>query len=94
MIKVDFTALEGHKTGVPLNNGIQHIFEFSNGLGASVVQHEYSYGGRAGKWELAVLKFDDKGDWNLTYETEITNDVLGHLEESEVVETLTQIQGL
>ena len=94
MIKVDFTALEGHKTSAPLNNGVQHVFRFDNNFGASVVQHEYSYGGRAGKWELAVLKFDDKGDWNLTYETEITNDVLGHLEESEVVETLTQIQGL
>lgn len=94
MIKVDFTALEGHKTSAPLNEGIQHLFEFPNGFGASVVRHAYSYGNANGLWELAVIQFDDEGKWELTYETEVTNDVLGHLEESEVVEVLNQIQGL
>ena len=41
---------------------------FENGYGASVVRHEYSYGGKSGLYELAVL--DSSGD--LTYDTPIT----------------------
>lgn len=42
-----------------LNGGIQRVYKFSNGFGASVVKHEFSYGGRKGLWELAVIKFTD-----------------------------------
>lgn len=74
----------------PCNGGTQHLFKFANGYGASVVRHQYSYGGDAGLWELAVL--DDGG--NLTYKTPVTSDVLGRLTEAEVAEALDQIAAL
>lgn len=76
-----------------MNNGVQKVYKFENGYGASVVRHDYSYGGRVGKWEIAVLEFEG-GDWNLTYDTPITNDVLGHLSDEEVETTLEEIKNL
>ena len=60
--------------------GIQKIYKFKNGFGASVVCHKYSYGGESGLWELAVL--DESGC--LTSDTSITDDVLGGLTEKEL----------
>jgi hypothetical protein len=79
-----------------INNGIQYIFKADNGYGASIVQHDFSYGGKKGLWELAVIKYDEDGDWDICYDTPITNDVLvlGHLDESEVMDYLTQIEQL
>lgn len=76
-----------------LNGGTQQVYRFPNGLGASVVQHNYSYGGNRGLWELAVIKFD-ADDWEITHDTEITSDVLGYLERSEVESYLDQIAAL
>ena len=63
---------------------------FDNGWGASVVSHTFSYGGKDGKYELAVL---DK-DGELTYETPITNDVIGYLREIDVTDVMEKIQKL
>ena len=71
-------------------DGIMSRIEFENGYGASVVKGEYTYGGKEGLYELAVL--DSNGD--LTYDTPITNDVLGHLSEDDVTKVLEQIQNL
>jgi hypothetical protein len=71
-------------------NGIMSRITFENGYGASVVKGEYTYGGKDGLYELAVL--DSNGD--LTYDTPITNDVLGHLSEDDVTKVLEQIQSL
>ena len=54
--------------------GIQKEYQFDNGYGASVICHAGSYGGKNGRWELAVLLHGI-----LCYDTSITNDVLGHL---------------
>lgn len=51
-------------------------FKFDNGFGASVVQHDGSYGHELGLWELAVLGPDGR----LNYSTPITDDVIGHLD--------------
>jgi len=59
-----------------LLGGVQAIFQFENGYGASVVQSRLSYGGDSGLWELAVLKWDG-GKSSLCYSTEIANDVIG-----------------
>ncbi len=42
-----------------INGGIQKIYKFDNGYGASVVKHLFSYGGAQGLWEMALLSFDD-----------------------------------
>lgn len=70
------------------------IFKFKNGFGASIVYNYGTYGFNSGQLELAVIKFDEGGDWHLTYETEITSDVLGYLEKNEVFDTLNQIKNL
>jgi hypothetical protein len=70
-------------------NGVQSRIQFENGYGASVVKHEFSYGGKDGLYELAVIKGD-----NLCYDTPVTSDVEGYLSEDEVTELLKQIQEL
>lgn len=76
-----------------INGGIQFIAFFPNGYGASIVQHSFSYGHEKNLWELAVLKGDEK-KWNLTYETPIASDVIGHLSETEVNEIVDKIKAL
>jgi len=71
-------------------NGKQARITFDNGYGASVVCHSFSYGGKNGLYELAVLGKD--GD--LTYDTPVTNDVLGYLTPDEVTENMLFIQAL
>ena len=76
-----------------INGGIQKLFKFENGFGASVVKHDFSYGGKAGKWELAVIKWD--GDnFQLSYETDITSDVIGYLNWEDVKGLLVKISKL
>jgi hypothetical protein len=74
----------------------QRIFRFDNGYGASVIQGRYTYGGKAGLFELAVVRLtgDSADDFELTYDTPITDDVIGHLSEDEVQETLAKIRDL
>lgn len=69
--------------------GRQKLYAFHNGYGASVIMHDGSYGGKRGLWELAVLKGDD-----LCYNTEITSDVIGHLNDPEVDRLLERIANL
>ncbi len=70
--------------------GVQAIAEFDNGFGASIVKTPYTYGGKDGLYELAVLNTNG----HLTYDTPITNDVLGYLTEQDVTEVLIKIQQL
>ncbi len=55
--------------------GVQAVITFDNGYGASVVCTPHTYGGDRGLYELAVLGKDG----HLTYDTPITNDVIGYL---------------
>ena len=68
----------------------QCIVQFPNGYGASIVQGEHTYGGSKGLYELAV--FGKNGE--ITYDTSITDDVLGYLSEEEVEKTLIDIKNL
>lgn len=68
----------------------QKIYKFENGYGASVIRNNMSYGHELGLWELAVIK--NYGDyWDLCYDTEITDDVIGYLDEKAVDKLLEQI---
>lgn len=70
--------------------GVFSTINFPNGFGASIVCNDMSYGGKAGLFEVAVI--DSKG--NLTYDTDITDDVLGWLDEKDVERTLDAIRQL
>jgi len=79
------------------NGGIQKIFRFENGYGASVVQHYFSYGHEQGLFELAVISFtsdSENSSWDLDYSTPITDDVIGHLSVSDYEDVLEQIKQL
>ena len=83
-------ALTSHKGFIVETRPDQVIYKFPNGYGASVVQHEYSYGGKDGLFELAVL--DSNG--NMIYDTPITDDVIGYLVKGSVKHYLTMIKKL
>jgi hypothetical protein len=73
-----------------VNGGIQKIYRFPNGYGASVIRHLGSYGYEKGLWVFAVL--DGAGD--LDYSTPITEDVLGGLNDPQVDNILGKISRL
>ena len=62
--------------------------KFDNGYGASVITN--GYGGEHGLFEVAVL--DRRG--RLTYDTPITDDVIGWLDPQGVVDVLAAIAAL
>ena len=66
--------------------GIQKVYKFPNGYGASVIQHKGSYGYQKGLWEVAVLWHGE-----ICYDSGITEDVMGHLNDPEVDNILGKI---
>jgi hypothetical protein len=74
----------------PFMVGKKSRMHFDNGYGVSVVSHSYSYGGRDGLYEIAVLDSNDE----LTYDTPVTNDVIGYLTEEDVSNIMKQVQEL
>jgi len=74
---------------LPTQGGVQHIYRFPNGYGASVIQGTYTYGGPDGLWEVAVLKGE-----SLCYDTPVTDDVLGYCDDEAVADLLVRIAAL
>ena len=74
--------------------GYQWIFKFDNGYGASVINNFMSYIDEKGLFELAVIEFDEDGDIDLCYDTEITDNVIDYLSNEEVMELLYKIKDL
>lgn len=70
-------------------NGIQLIYGYPNGYGASVVLHDGSYGQSQGLFEVAVTHSGE-----LCYATPIASDVLGWQTFADVDQVLKQIEGL
>ena len=83
----------------PAWDGVQKLYRFPNGFGASVIKAGSgggwggSYGADEGLWETAVLKYHGDGfeDFSLTYETSITDDVVGDLTLEDVDKLLHEI---
>jgi len=88
---MNFTDLnfEKHK----IQDGIQAKHFFDNGYGVSVVKFPGSYGFHDDLYEVAILQgTEDK--WEITYDTPITNDVLGHRDEQDINNILEEVQAL
>ena len=66
---------------------------FDNGFGASVITGEHAYSDDDHPYELAVMKGNAEKH-SLTYETSVTDDVIGYLDEKAVSETLRAIEEL
>jgi len=71
-------------------SGVRAYVQFDNGYYISVVKATFTYGGPEGLYEAAVL--DRTG--SLTYDTPVTDDVIGHLTEEGVTDVMRQIQEL
>lgn len=78
-----------------MHGGIQKLYRFPNGYGASVVCHSFSYGGSKGLYELGVIYFPDESEhFRLTYDTPITGDVIGNIPFDDIDTYLGQIKAL
>ena len=85
-----FNDLEFKPTKSFFHNGITSRIHFQNGYGASVVKHDFSYGGKEGLYELAVL-FENE----IHYDNPVAEgDVRGYLTEEEVSKLLIELQKL
>lgn len=74
----------------------EHAFEiFPNHHGISVIRGPYSYGGKEGLYEIAVLIMTPEMEYSeICYDTPVTNDVEGNLTPEEVTNYMKQIQEL
>lgn len=72
--------------------GIHYIFRFPNNYGASVVKGKYTYGGDADLWETALIYYYDTTNYyELVYEKDFEDDVIGYLTTCQVNELLGKI---
>ena len=78
---------------VPNGKGIHARHFFPNGYGISVVKFPGSYGYENGLYEAAVLQ-GSIDDYDLCYDTPITDDVLGDLTEEQIEVLLYKIENL
>ncbi|MCY7087258.1 hypothetical protein [Streptococcus oralis] len=82
--KIDIECESFEETESSFGKYPRHEYHFKNSYGASVVHNPYSYG-----LELAVLKHNNETEeWNLTYDTDITDDVVGYIDGKEELEKL------
>jgi hypothetical protein len=79
---MDLTYSEKFKDYIKEQNYLgypQTIYKFPNGYGASVIKFNYVYFEFG--IEIAVLRFNEYGNWHIDYCTPITNDVICGLNE-------------
>jgi len=66
----------------------QATIKFDNGYGISVITGRHAYCGD-GTYEVAIMRNDD-----LCYDTDITDDVLGHQSPSDIDTLLVKVKAL
>ena len=76
---------------IKFGNQAKHFFD--NGYGVSVVRFPGSYGYEEGLYEVAILKGNAE-NWNICYDTVLTDDVLGRQSEEEVEVLLYEVENL
>ena len=69
---------------------IHYWYMFKNGYGASVIRNDFSYGGGLRLFKITIIN----SEYEICYDTPITCDVIGYLNEDEVTETLKEIEAL
>jgi hypothetical protein len=70
-----------------------HIFD--NHYGVSVIRGPYTYGGRQGLYELAVIYMAPNAEYSdLVYDTPVTNDVEGYLTPEDVTRLMKRVSKL
>lgn len=69
------------------------VFKFDNNYGASVIKHYGSYGYEQDLFELAVIYWDND-KYEISYNTELTDDVIGYLTNDDVIRYLNKIKKL
>lgn len=72
-----------------IGNGLQATMNFDNNYGVSVVKFNGSYGFNNDLWEVAILYKDA-----LTYNTDITDNVLGYQTDQDVTDVMEKVQAL
>lgn len=85
---MDLTYSEQFKDYIEEQNDLgypQTIYKFPNGYGASVIKFKHNY------FSIAVLRFDENGNFGIDYRTPITNDVIVGLNEKGIDEVLQRI---
>jgi hypothetical protein len=90
---MNFTDLNFESHPCFKDDGIQAKHFFPNGYGVSVVRFPGSYGFQDDLYEVAILQgTPDK--YELCYDTPITEDVLGHQDETDINNILNEVQTL
>jgi hypothetical protein len=87
-----FSDLNFHPHG-NMPDGIAARHFFPNGYGVSVVQFPGSYGYEEGLYEVAILKGLEE-DWEICYDTPITDDVIGYQSVEDIDNLLSQVESL
>ena len=93
MITFDDIEFKSHGIG----NGVHGLLFFPGGYGISVVRFKSPFGGGGSytsddvdDYEVAVIK-GTKGEWDICYDTKITNDVLGYQTKEDINKLIIQI---
>jgi len=58
--------------------GLQRTYKFDNGLQVSAIKTMFSYGGKSGLWEIAVMDGDEGGFVTRNF-FDVDDDVIGYL---------------
>jgi hypothetical protein len=88
-----FTDLNFQPHGNYPDSGIAAHHFYPNGYGVSVVQFPGSYGYEEGLYEVAILKGLEE-DWEICYDTPITDDVIGYQSVEDIDNLLSQVESL